>query len=177
VQGAENRGVERCPIRDAAIPGRRGLGLCAAVLAAVLPRSAEGSPVTFVTALPVATGQLLVRFTFQTTFSNAKFFGLQTPATIAYGLVSHLTLFVSLNQNYQSLDWGPDVSALSSWAARDAAVYVRNMVLTVDRTQSTFRITPLGGAFLPAGENAFRAQGDCLPGCLRTGTGTVDVDP
>jgi hypothetical protein len=144
------------------------------MLAAAVPRSAEGSPATFVTALPVATGQFLVRFNFQTTFSNPQFFGLQTPVTIAYGLVPHLALFVNLNQSYQSLGGGPDVSALSSWAARDSAVYVRYTVLKVDRTQSTFRITPLGGAFLPAGENAFRAQGMYLPGCLQTGSGTVD---
>ena len=168
------QGVERCPNRDAAIPGRRGLALIAAMLAVVMPRSAEGSPATFVTALPVATGQLLVRFNFQTTFSNPQFFGLQTPVTIAYGLIPHLALFVNLNRSYQTLGGGPDVPALSSWAARDVAVYLRYTVLKIDRTQSIFRIPPLGGAFLPAGGNAIRGQGAYLPGSLQTGSGTVD---
>lgn len=144
------------------------------MLAVALSRSVEGSPATFVTALPVATGQLLVRFNFQTTFSTPVFFGFQTPVTIAYGVIPHLALFVNLNQSYQSLGGGPNVAPLSSWAARDPVVYVRYTVLKIDRTQATFRITPLGGVFLPAGENALQAQGAYLPGALQTGSGTVD---
>jgi hypothetical protein len=101
-------------------------------------------------------------------------FGLQTPVTIGHGLAPHMALFVNLNQSYQSLGGGPGLPARSRWAARDAAVYVRYTVLKVDRTQSTFRITPLGGAFLPAGGNAIRGQGAYLPDSLQTGSGTVD---
>ena len=144
------------------------------MLAAVMPRSAEGSPATFVTALPVATGQLLVRFNFQTTFGNPQFIGIQTPMTIAYGLMPHFAVFTTVNQSYQSLGGGPGVPALSSWGARDVALFARYTALKVDRPQATFRITPLGGAFFPAGENTFRAQGAYLPGALQTGSGTVD---
>ncbi len=93
---------------------------------------------------------------------------------VAYGLTSRWAVFTILNQSYQSLGGGPARSALSSWAPRDVTVFVRYTILKVDRPQSTFRITPLGGVFLPAGDNALRVQGEYLPASLQTGSGTVD---
>ncbi len=145
------------------------MGISAAVGAA-----GWASPATFVTALPVATDQLLVRFNFQSLIGTQQFLGIQLPVNIGYGLTSRWAIFVNFNQGYGTLGGGPTSPALSSWGAGDATVFARYTIFKIDKPRSTFRIAPLAGADLPSGDNGLRNHGAYLPGILQTGSGTVD---
>jgi len=65
--------------------------------------NAFSSPATFVTALPVARDQLLVRFNAQPTFATRSFSGVQFPINVGYGLTSRWALFANVNQGFGSL--------------------------------------------------------------------------
>jgi hypothetical protein len=148
-----------------------GLGVAALLASGV----AQASPATFVTALPVATDQLLVRFNFQSILGSQQFLGLQMPVNVGYGLTSRWAIFANFNQAYGSLGATPARPELTSWGAQDTTVFARYTIFKIDRPRSTFRIAPLAGAFLPWGDNALRYKGGpYLPGVLQTGSGTVD---
>ncbi|MDQ2900366.1 MAG: hypothetical protein M3Y07_11285 [Acidobacteriota bacterium] len=146
--------------------------VCAVGLAA----TAFASPATFVTALPVAKDQLLVRFNLQSTFATRAFTGIQFPVNMGYGLTSRWALFVNANQGFGTLTSAtPQGSkSLSSFGAGDTAAYARYTLFKIDKPRSTFRIAPLVGAFIPAGDNSLRGPQGLLPKALQTGSGTLD---
>jgi len=76
------------------------LSLFAAIV--VIP-GMKASPVTFVTALPVAQDQVLVRFNFQMNLQSQQFTGFQFPVNIGYGLTSKWAIFANVNQGFSSL--------------------------------------------------------------------------
>jgi hypothetical protein len=135
-----------------------------------------GSAATFVTALPVATDQLLVRFNAQPFFGTSGFTGVQFPVNIGYGLTSRWALFLNANQGFGSLTAaspsGP--ASLSSAGVGDTLFFARYTLFRIDKPKSTFRIAPLAGAFIPTGNNALRGEQGLLPQALQTGSGTVD---
>jgi hypothetical protein len=137
---------------------------------------AFASPATFVTALPVAKDQLLVRFNAQPTFSTRGFHGVQFPVNIGYGATSRLAVFVNVNQGFGSLTGitplGP--IELSSAGPGDVVSYARYTLFKIDKPRSTFRIAPLAGAFIPTGDNDLRGPNGLLPRALQTGSGTLD---
>jgi hypothetical protein len=144
---------------------------------AFLPaRIAMASPATFVTALPVAGDQLLIRFNMQPMFSTGGFFGMQFPVNIGYGLTSRWTLFVNVNQGFGSLtqDTAAGPRRLGAAGFGDTVAYARYTLLAIDKPKSTFRIAPLAGAFVPTGSNSLSGSGGLLPGSLQTGSGTLD---
>jgi len=109
---------------------------------------AFASPATFVTALPVATDQLLVRFNVQPIFSTMGSYGVQFPVNIGYGFTSRWALFVNTNQGFgaasSATPQGP--RELSSAGLGDLAAYARFTLFKIDKPKSTFRIAPLAGA-------------------------------
>lgn len=137
---------------------------------------AIGSPATFVTALPVARDQLLVRFNAQPVFATHAFYGVQFPVNVGYGLTSRWALFLNVNQGFGSIasptPRGP--MNVSSAGFGDMVSYARYTLFKVDKPKSTFRIAALGGAFIPTGENALRGPQGLLPKSLQTGSGTMD---
>jgi hypothetical protein len=137
---------------------------------------ASASPATFVTALPVAQDQLLVRFNLQTTLSTQQFAGYEFPVNIGYGLTSKWALFVNLNQGFDTLTMntpkGP--ATVRTDGSGDTLLYARYTVFKIDRPNSTFRIAPLVGASLPTGNNNLMNQQGLLPGAVQTGSGGVD---
>ncbi|MDQ6675662.1 MAG: hypothetical protein M3Z09_00030 [Acidobacteriota bacterium] len=137
---------------------------------------AFASPATFVTALPVAKDQLLIRFNAQPTFSTRSFHGVQFPVNIGYGLTSRWALFFNLNQGFGSLSSStpPGSQRLSSGGSGDMVSYARYTLFKIDKPKSTFRIAPLAGAFIPAGDNSLRGPQGLLPKALQTGSGTFD---
>ncbi len=141
-------------------------------LAFAVPSALHASPATFVTALPVATDQLLVRFNFQTILGGQQFLGLQFPINIGYGLTSRWAVFVNPNQGYSSLQSG--TRTLTSGGSGDTLLFARYTLYKRDKPRSTFRIAPLAGADVPSGNNTLHANGQLLPGILQTGSGTVD---
>ncbi len=138
--------------------------------------SAFGSAATFVTALPVARDQLLVRFNAQPTFSTRSFDGVQFPVNIGYGLTSRWGLFLNLNQGFGSLSGVAPAGniRLSSAGYNDTLSYARFTLFKIDKPKSTFRITPLAGAFIPTGNNSIQGVQGILPKALQTGSGTLD---
>jgi len=134
------------------------------------------SPATFVTALPVAKEQMLVRFNAQPTFSTRQFHGVQFPITVGYGLTSRWGLFANINQGFGSLTQNTSAGSvrLSSGGSSDTLFYARYTLYKRDRPKSTFRIAPLAGAFLPTGDSRLRSPLGLLPKALQTGSGTVD---
>ena len=137
---------------------------------------AMASPATFVTALPVAKDQLLVRLNAQPTFSTQGFYGVQFPVNMGYGLTSRWALFLNVNQGFGSMTGvtplGP--SNLSSAGPGDMVSYARYTLFKIDKPKSTFRIAPLAGAFIPTGENSLHGPQGLLPKALQTGSGTLD---
>jgi hypothetical protein len=137
---------------------------------------AFASPATFVTALPVATDQLLVRFNVQPIFSTMGSYGVQFPVNIGYGFTSRWALFVNTNQGFgaasSATPQGP--RELSSAGPGDLAAYARFTLFKIDKPKSTFRIAPLAGAFIPTGDNSLHGPQGLLPKSLQTGSGTLD---
>ena len=145
-------------------------------LLSIHPSRLTASPATFVTALPVATDQLLVRFNFQPTFGTSGFTSLQFPVTLAYGFSPKLAFFTTTNEGVgwliQATPAGP--VNVSAGGAGDLLSFARYTLLRIDKPKSTLRIAPLAGAFFPTGDNTLRGQQGLLPGSLQTGSGTVD---
>jgi len=137
---------------------------------------ALASAVTFSTSLPVAQDQILVRFNFQPSFSTRQQNSFQFPMSIGYGFSAKLGLFASLSQGFTAVD-----TVTATGNARplnggfgDVGLYGRYTLFKIDSPNSTFRITPLAGAFLPSGNNAFTFAGRLQGKSLQTGSGTVD---
>ena len=142
----------------------------------VLGSVAFASPATFVTALPVARDQLLVRFNAQPVFSTMGSYGVQFPVNIGYGLTSRWALFLNTNQGFGATSsvtpLGP--LALSSAGPGDLVSYGRFTLFKIDKPKSTLRIAPLAGAFIPTGDNSLQGPHGLLPKILQTGSGTLD---
>ena len=138
---------------------------------------AFASPATFVTALPVARDQLLVRFNAQPTFSTMGSYGVQFPVNIGYGLTSRWALFLNTNQGFGATSsvtpMGPPLE-LNSAGPGDLVSYARFTLFKIDKPKSTFRIAPLAGAFVPTGDNSLQGPHGLLPKALQTGSGTLD---
>ncbi len=149
---------------------------CSLLLLPAAAASLFGSPATFVTALPVAKDQLLVRFNAQPTFATRQFHGVQFPVTVGYGLSSRWGLFTNINQGFGSLMQYTAAGKVrfSSGGSNDTLFYARYTLYKRDKPKSTFRIAPLAGAFLPSGDNTLRGPSALLPKALQTGSGTVD---
>lgn len=130
------------------------------------------SAVTFVTALPVARDQIIVRFNFQPAFSTRQQFALQFPISVGYGLTSKLGLFANLSQGVTANDSAS--GRISNGGFGDMGLYARYTLFRIDRPNSSFRITPLAGAFLPTGNNSFTSLGVLQSRSLQLGSGTVD---
>jgi len=141
-----------------------------------LSTAAFGSAVTFVTSLPVARDQIIVRFNAQPAFSTRQLNSFQFPVSIGYGYSAKLGLFLGLTQGFASIN-----SVTASGLARplsagsgDTSIYARYTLFKIDKPNSTFRVTPLAGAFLPTGGNSFTFDSKLQSKSLQFGSGTVD---
>lgn len=137
---------------------------------------ASASPATFVTALPVAKDQWLIRFSVQPTLGASSFVSTQFPINNAYGLTPRLALFLSFNQGVASLtrDSPQGHVDLSSSGSGDTLAFARYTLFHIDKPRSTFRIAPLAGLFMPTGDNSLQGPQGPLPGPLQTGSGSFD---
>jgi hypothetical protein len=140
-----------------------------AALFVVAPPGGWASPATFVTALPVAKDQGLVRFNAEPGFGTSGYRSVQFPVNFAYGATPSWSLFITANQGILSLDHNP-----SNFGAGNTVIFIRNTLFKIDKPRSTFRIAPLAGASLPTGQNRYMVNGTLAPGSLQSGSGTVD---
>ncbi|HEV2276208.1 MAG TPA: hypothetical protein VGR96_18690 [Acidobacteriaceae bacterium] len=127
------------------------------------------APATFVTALPVAQNQALVRFNVQPALGNSGYRSLQFPVNVGYGVTPSWALFVNINEGYVHLDHNQ-----ASGGTGDLLIFLRNTLYKVDKPKSTFRVAPLVGVSLPTGGNQRMMNGAIAPGELQTGSGTFD---
>jgi hypothetical protein len=134
------------------------------------------SPATFVTALPVARDQWLIRFNFQPSFGTDGFTSSQFPITNAFGITARWALFLNLNQGFASMTDGPAPTPLAARSAGfgDTLGFVRYTLFKIDKPLSTLRIAPLVGVSIPTGNDSLRNPQGLLPGSLQTGSGTFD---
>lgn len=136
---------------------------------------ALASPATFVTALPVASNQVLARFNWNSTLSSQDFTNFQFPFDLAYGLDGRWTLFTTFTLQHASLRLpAPQApSELSAGGWGDTLAFLRYTIFSHDTPTSTFRIAPLAGLYLPSGSNTLQYPAGLLPPSLQTGSGAV----
>ena len=141
-----------------------------------LPIFAFGSAVTFVTSLPVAKDQIVVRFNMQPSFSTRQLVSFQFPESISYGATSRFALFATLNQGFASINASTPAgnARIGNGGFGDTGLYGRYTLFKKDQPNSTFRITPLAGAFIPTGNHSFTFEQKLQGKSLQTGSGTVD---
>jgi hypothetical protein len=132
------------------------------------------SPATFVTALPVARDQWLIRFNAQPSFGSSDSRSVQFPITNAFGITSRWAFFLNLNQGFASLTEGATKTRLDSSGSGDTLGFVRYTLFRIDKPLSTLRIAPLAGISIPTGDNSLKGPQGLLPGSLQTGSGTLD---
>lgn len=145
------------------------LAFALAALGIGASRQAMAAPGTFVTALPVAENQALVRFNVQPLFGSNGYSNLQLPVNIGYGVTPRWALFMNINQGFLSLNHQPTTAG-----SGDTLIFIRNTLFKIDKPDSTLRVAPLAGLYLPTGSNQQRLSGSLAPGELQSGSGTVD---
>lgn len=144
---------------------------------------AWASPATFITALPVAQDQVIVRFNAEPALStgddtplNRNFLNLQFPTDFAYGATGKLAIFMTVDQGLglerQNTPQGRVTRSSSGFG--DTLLFARYTLIDVDKPASTFRITPVFGAYLPSGFYDKSDHLGRLPGELQNGSGSLD---
>ncbi len=150
---------------------------CYVALAALIlwGRPIYAAPATFVTALPVAQDQLLLRFNAQPRLGSKGYKSFQFPVNIGYGVSPNWALFINVNQGFTSLQSSTSsTSTLTNGGWGDSLLFMRNTLFKLDRPRSTFRIAPLAGLYLPTGSNHVTIAGQLEPAPLQPGSGTFD---
>lgn len=136
---------------------------------------AHADPITFVTALPVSANQILSRFNWLPTFSSNNLTSVQFPFDLGYGLTARWTIFGTFHQGYASMNTlSPSgmVQMAHSAGLGDTLLFVRYTLIKRDKANSTFRVAPLAGLFIPTGNSTLQNRNGLLPEQLQTGAGT-----
>lgn len=176
-------------MRDKRYPASRpgttvaGLLLILAAVSAV-PANVHAAPQTFNTALPVATGELILRgqFLYKSIGEDpgprnrsVKIRG--SAVTVGYGAASAFALFGALPVLDKELDVvlpdGERIRRETSGIA-DARLFGRYTLFQRDRRGSTFRIAPFAGLELPTGNDNETDERGALPPTLQLGSGSWD---
>ncbi|MBA3884145.1 MAG: transporter [Acidobacteria bacterium] len=145
---------------------------------------AEGGPITFLTALPVAQGQAVVRG--QYVFIRAT--GDPTPAereltvhavplAVAVGVTPRLAIFGVVPIARKSMQIGTPAGRVTrgSTGLGDIVVFARYTLYAADAIESTFRVAPFGGLELPTGSTRRSDALGRLPRPLQPGSGAWDA--
>lgn len=153
--------------------------LCALLTAA----TAYAGPVTFLTALPVATSQavvrgqyLLTRATDDPTPADRRLTVHGVPLGIAVGVTPRLALFGIVPILNKSLAVNTLLGRVTRGTAGvgDVVAFARYTAYTVDREDSTIRIAPFGGVKLPTGDHDHADALGRLARPLQLGSGSWD---
>ena len=159
--------------------------ILAAISALLLfPAIAQSAPITFNTALPVASEEYLFREQFIVAQSG------RDPATtdrdrtevtavsvLGYGVTGKLAVFGALP--YRNIDF--DLTAGNQRISRnnsgfgDATLFARYTLFQKDGLGSNFRFAPFVGIKLPTGDDDFRDSRGITPPPARIATGSTDV--
>lgn len=165
-------------------PRHRWLGFAMVAAATITPATSHAASQTFNTALPVATGSLVLREQFLTIKAsddssaadrNLVVFG--GVSVLGYGVSSDLALFGVLPYLDKQLDLtmpGGQRVTRSARGIGDAQVFARYTMLQKDRRGSTFRVAPFIGVKLPTGNDDDSDGLGRLPQPLQPGSGSWD---
>lgn len=174
---------------DTSLPLRWPMGrpwLAAAAFAAVaaVPEAPQGAPQTFNTALPVATGELIVREQLLVTGAGndpgprdreADVIG--AVSVLGYGATPKLAVFGALPYLDKELDVrlpaGGRVTRDTTGFA-DARLFGRYTLFQKDRRGRNFRVAPFAGLELPTGDDDDADRLGTLPPTLQLGSGSWD---
>lgn len=163
---------------------RIGVLLCLVTAFALLAAArVEAGPVTFLTALPVAKSQavvrgqfLLIRATGDPTPADRELTVNGVPLAVAVGLTPRLAIFGIVPIVSKSLDVNTPAGRTTRGAAglADIVAFARYTIYAVDRADSTFRLAPFGGLKLPTGDDDDVDTLGRLPRSLQLGSGSWD---
>lgn len=144
---------------------------------------ADAGPITFLTALPVAKSQavvrgqyLLIRASGDPTPANQDLTVNAFPFAVAVGVTPKLALFGVVPFVNKSVDINTPLGrrTLDASGLGDVVLFARYTVKAVDLTDSTFRIAPFGGVTLPTGSDDNSGPLGVLPRPLQPGSGSWD---
>ncbi|MBI3492543.1 MAG: transporter [Acidobacteria bacterium] len=143
----------------------------------------DAGPITFLTALPVAKSQAVVRGQYlfirasgDPTPANQDLTVNAFPVAVAFGVTSKLALFGVVPVVSKSVDvtMPGGRRTLDATGLGDVVFFARYTVKAVDLTESTFRIAPFGGVKLPTGSDDTSGPLGVLPRPLQPGSGSWD---
>jgi hypothetical protein len=150
-------------------------------MAGLLPVLATAAPITFNTALPVATGQWLLREQFIQRYRYDDAAALDRDVhlgvlgnVLAYGVTSKLTLF-AVTPWYldKTLNTTTPMGRMRLTASGlgDTQLFARYTLFQHDAAGRSFRIAPLAGVIVPTGNSHAVDRFGRLPQAFQNGTG------
>jgi len=149
----------------------------------LIPTTVVAAPVTFNTALPVASGEgilrgqyVLVRATGDPTSLRRSITVQAVPAALAYGVTPRLALFGILPYFDKSLELDAPGGRIERSASGfgDLLVLGRYTAIALDRPGSTIRLAPFAGVKAPTGKDDVSDGLGRLPRPLQPGSGSWD---
>ncbi|WP_337847923.1 transporter [Sphingomonas sp.] len=160
-------------------------GLLLTVMAALGPQEAMAAPETFNTALPVGTGDfvlrgqlLIIEASDDPTPENRDLDVRGGVSVLGYGVTSDVAVFAMLpyldKELRLTLPDGQRIKRRSSGLG-DAQFFVRYTAIQIDRPGANFRIAPFAGIKLPTGEDKDADRFGLVPQPLQPGSGSWDV--
>lgn len=144
---------------------------------------ALAGPITFLTALPVAQSQavvrgqyFLIRATDDPTPAERDLTVNAVPLAVAIGVTPRLAIFGIVPIVNKSIDLSTPIGRVTrdSTGLSDIVTFARYTVYAVDAADSTFRIAPFGGVKLPTGDSDRSDALGLLPRPLQPGSGSWD---
>jgi len=165
-------------------PDTPGIRLASAVVAAVLsPPDVISAPLTFNTALPVASGEFVFRGQAVANRSGDDPSGANRDRTttagvaaLGYGVTGRLALFGVLPYVDKELELdtaGGRVTRKASGAG-DLSMFARYTLVRRDARARTFRVAPFAGFEIPTGDDDERDALGRVPPPLQPGSGALD---
>jgi len=145
--------------------------------------SAQAGPITFLTALPVATSQAVVRaqyFLFRATDdptpAERDLMVNAVPVAIAVGATPRLALFGIVPIVDKSIELTTPTGRIrrDTIGLGDIVTFARYTVYAVDAEESTFGIAPFGGIKMPTGDSDESDALGVVPRPLQPGSGSWD---
>lgn len=144
---------------------------------------AQAGPITFLTGLPVAQGQavvrgqyFLIRATDDPTPAERELTVNAVPLAVAVGATPRLAIFGIVPIANKSIQLSTPMGRVTrdSTGLGDIVAFARYTVYAVDVADSTFRIAPFGGVKMPTGDSNESDALGLLPRPLQRGSGSWD---
>lgn len=154
-----------------------------AMAATVYPSAAAAGPITFISALPVAAGEAILRaqgvfvgFGEDPSPLNRGLEVTAVPLALVYGATSKLALFTVAPVLSRELELDTPLGRKRREATGlgDVTLLARYTVVQIDRPGATFRIAPFAGVEAPTGDDDESDALGRLPQPLQLGSGSWD---